>query len=314
MNLNCLEDVLLEEFNKKLDMTDITRIFTIIDDFTKEFIPQLNKTLLANGKKQRVKPSKLSESEIMTIMLLFHQSGYRNFKTFYNSYLCPYKKKEFPSLVSYNRFVELKKSVIIPMLAFLTYYGKGEKSGTYFIDSTTLKVCHNRRILRHKVFNDVAQRGKTSMGWFYGFKLHLVVNDKGEIVSFVLSPGNTDDRDAKVIESLTRDLTGKIFGDRGYIKQELFETLFDNGLKLVTRLRKNMKNRLMEQEDNILLRKRTIIETINDQLKNISQIEHSRHRSISNFLVNLLSGLAAYYFQEKKPKLNLGQELSAILV
>ncbi len=295
-------------------MNDITRIFTIIDDFSKEFIPQLNRMLLANGQKQRVKPSKLSESEIITIILLFHQSGYRNFKTFYTAYLSCYKKKEFPCLVSYNRFVELKKSVIIPMLAFLRYYGKGEKSGIYFIDSTTLKVCHNRRILRHKVFNDVAQRGKTSMGWFYGFKLHLVVNDKGEIVSFVLSPGNTDHRNQNVIETLTKGLTGKIFGDKGYIKQELFEDLFNNGLKLVTRVRKNMKNKLIEQEDNILLRKRTIIETINDQLKNISQIEHSRDRSISNLVVNILSGLAAYFFQEKKPKLNLAHELSHSLV
>ena len=129
-------------------MNDITKVFTIIDDFCKEFMPQLNNKLLSQGKKHRAKPSRLSESEIITIMLIFHQSGYRNLKTFYKVYLSRYRKKEFPSLVSYNRFIELQKRVILPMLAFLRYYGKGEKTAIYFIDSTALKVCHNRRILR----------------------------------------------------------------------------------------------------------------------------------------------------------------------
>jgi hypothetical protein len=100
-------------------------------------------------------------------------------------------------------------------------------------------------------------------------------------------------------------LWGKLIGDKGYISQALFEKLMQRGLRLITKLRKNMKNRFVEMEDKLLLRKRAIIETVNDQLKNISNIEHSRHRSLWNFLGNLASGLIAYCWKEKKPSLNL---------
>ena len=289
----------------KNSMKNITKIFCEIDDFCKVFIPHLKTKQLQNKTKKRNKPSNLSESEVMTIMILFHSSNYRNFKNFYTGFVSHYLQNYFPSLVSYNRFVELQQSVIIPMVAYLQSLGKGEKTELYFIDSTPIKVCDNKRINNHKVFKGIAQRGKSSMGWFFGFKLHLVVNDLGEIISFVLTPGNTDDRDIDVVSVLSKELSGKIFGDRGYISKELFESLLTNGLKLVTKIRKNMKNKLMDLEDKILLRKRSIIETINDQLKNISQIEHSRHRSPVNFFANLISGLIAYCFKERKPRINL---------
>ena len=289
----------------KNSMKNITKIFCEIDDFCKVFIPLLKTKQLQNKTKKRNKPSNLSESEVMTIMILFHSSNYRNFKNFYTGLVSHYLQNYFPSLVSYNRFVELQQSVIIPMVAYLQSLGKGEKTELYFIDSTPIKVCDNKRINNHKVFKGIAQRGKSSMGWFFGFKLHLVVNDLGEIISFVLTPGNTDDRDIDVVSVLSKELSGKIFGDRGYISKELFESLLTNGLKLVTKIRKNMKNKLMDLEDKILLRKRSIIETINDQLKNISQIEHSRHRSPVNFFANLISGLIAYCFKERKPRINL---------
>jgi len=219
-------------------------------------------------------------------------------------------RSEFPDLVSYNRFVELMPSVLIP-LCFYLYQQKGTATGISFIDSTSIAVCHNRRISRHKVFRSPAQRGKTSMGWFYGFKLHLVVSDKGDILACCLTPGNVDDR--KPVPQLTKDLFGKLFADKGYISQQLFELLFQQGLELITTLRKNMKNRLLPLADKLLLRKRAIIETINDQLKNISQIEHSRHRSVTNFLVNLVAGLVAYTHQEKKPSLNINHEHLALL-
>ena len=101
------------------------------------------------------------------------------------------------------------------------------------------------------------------------------------------------------------DQLGKLFGDKGYISKALFETLWADGLHLITRLKKNMKNHLMPMIDKILLRKRALIETINDQLKNISQIEHTRHRSVANFMVNLLAGLIAYTYQPRKPSLNI---------
>jgi hypothetical protein len=207
---------------------------------------------------------------------------------------------EFPRLVSYSRFVRLMERSFVPLMFFLLMQ-RGQCTGISFIDSTPIRVCHNRRIQRNKVFAGIAARGKSTMGWFYGFKLHLVVNDHGEILSFQLTPGNIDDR--KPVPVLVKDLFGKVFADKGYISQDLFAEVFEEDVILVTGIRKNMKNRLMPFADKLLLRKRSIIETINDQLKNISQIEHSRHRSFTNFLVNLLSGLLAYCFQTKKPSL-----------
>jgi len=179
----------------------------------------------------------------------------------------------------------------------------GGCTGISFIDSTVLRVCHNRRIPRHRVFAGIAARGQSSMGWFYGFKLHLIVNDRGDILAFTLTPGNVDDR--KPVPRLAKALLGKLFGDKGYVSLPLFQTLLQQGVQLITNLRANMKNQLVVLSDKLLLRKRFIIETINDQLKNISQIEHSRHRSAINFLVNLVCGLIAYCHQPKKPALRL---------
>ena len=164
-------------------------------------------------------------------------------------------------------------------------------------------VCHNRRIHSHRVFADVAARGKSSVDWFYGFKLHLVVNDEGELLAFCLTPGNTDDR--QPVQELVEKLWGKLFADKGYISQALFETLFDHNLQLITKLKRNMRNKLMPLLDKLLLRKRSIIETITDQLKNISQIEHSRHRSLWNFFGNLVAGLIAYTWRPNKPSLGI---------
>ena len=141
------------------------------------------------------------------------------------------------------------------------------------------------------------------MGWFYGFKLHLIINDKGEILSFCLTSGNVDDRNEAVMDSLTKEIFGKLFADRGYISQKLFEKLLEKDITLVTRAKKNMKNKLMNLYDRLMLRKRTVIESVNDFLKNICDIEHSRHRSIINFLVNLVSALAAYSLLPKKPSI-----------
>lgn len=208
----------------------------------------------------------------------------------------------FPYLVSYNRFVELMAGALLPLCAYL-HTRKGHCSGISFIDSTPIAVCHNRRISSHRVFDETAERGKNSVGWFYGFKLHLVVNDQGELLAVCLTPGNVDDRTP--VPKLVKELFGKVFGDKGYLSHELFELLFAQGVQLVTKIRRNMKNQLMPLFDKLLLRKRSIIETIADQLKNISQIEHTRHRSGINFLVNVISALIAYTHQPKKPSLNI---------
>ena len=281
----------------------ITEIYCIADDFCKEFAQEIkkHKKLAENGKKRRNRSCEMSDSEIMTILLLFHFGTFKNFKHYYLHYIGVHLKKEFPKQLSYNRLVEIEHRVFIPMMFFLNTICFGKCTGITFIDSTKISVCHNKRIKRNKVFEGIAKTGKNTMGWFHGFKLHLVCNDKGELLSFCLTPGNVDDRDPKTLKTLTKNLFGKLFGDKGYISSALFETLFDNGVHLVTGIKSNMKNRLMSFYDKIMLRKRSIIETINDELKNICEVEHSRHRAVHNFLMNLIAALAAYSFFEKKP-------------
>jgi len=277
----------------------ITELFCKVDDFCKRFVPLWTRKLLAARAMVRQRARSLIISEIMTIVILFHRARYRDFKHFYFSMLYHWKK-EFPGLPSYQRFVEWMPSALIPLGAYLKSR-LGRCTGISFVDATALAVCHNRRIYRHKVFAGLAQRGKTSMGWFYGFKLHLTANDVGELLGFRLTAGNTDDRE--VLIPLVKGLFGKLFGDKGYISAKKAEALLQQGLQLITGLKARMKNRLMPLLDKLLLRKRAIMETINDQLKNISQIEHTRHRSPTNFVVNLLSGLIAYTHQDKKPSI-----------
>lgn len=281
---------------------DILPLFCDIDDFCLFFEPAWRRRLLASGAVRRHKPGSLSLSEVMTILVLFHASGYRDFKTFYTRHVAEQFGGEFPRLVSYGRFVELQRDALVPLWCYL-HTRFGACTGIAFVDATTLAVCHNLRIPQHKVFWDSARRSRSSMGWFYGFKLHLAINDRGELMGCYLTPGNVDDR--RPVPHLVKDLWGKLFGDKGYISHPLSALLHAQGLQLVTRLKTNMKNRFLPLCDKLLLRKRALIETVNDQLKNISQIEHTRHRSLWNFLGNVAAGLIAYTWREKKPSLNI---------
>jgi hypothetical protein len=285
---------------------EITKIFCEVDDFCKDFsseINQLKRKQLSGSVKHRNRPCRLADSEIITIMVGFHFGAHRTFKHYYNQ-IVKYHSDLFPGSVSYNRFVELQQRVFVVFALFLKHK-MGKCTGISFIDSTTLKVCRNQRIHSHKVFRGLAERGKSSMGWFYGFKLHLVCNERGELLSFYLTKGNVDDRNPKHIKVLCENLFGKMFADKGYISQALWQMLFNDGIQLITKLKKNMKGHIMSLSDKILLRKRAIIETINDELKNLCQIEHTRHRSANNFIINILSALTAYCFFPKKPSLNI---------
>lgn len=284
-------------------MESLLELFVSVDDFCQVFLPFWEQKLLQEGSKKRRRTGQLSVSEIMTIIIHFHQSHYRDFKSYYIKHVCQHLQSEFPHLVSYERFVILMSSVLGPLSAYLkSLYGRCH--GISFIDSTALLVCDNHRIHSHKVFAELAERGRGSMGWFYGFKLHLVINDQGELLACQITPGNVDDREP--VPTLCRRLFGKLIADRGYISQPLFEQLLNTfGVQLITKLRKNMKNRLLPRIDKLLLRKRAIIESLVDQLKNISQIEHTRHRSSINCFVNIIAGLIAYCHQPKKPALNL---------
>jgi hypothetical protein len=278
---------------------DITTLFCEVDDFYKAYL--VNKPLIIpfeEGKQYRQREKSLSPSEIMTLVIYFHASGYRNFKMFYREHVSVYLNKLFPKLLSYNRFVEIMPSVLVPLSAYLLSR-LDKPSGIAYIDSTKIEVCGKKRMSRNKVFSGLGEIGKSSMGWFFGFKLHLIINEQGGLLAVKITPGNVDDR--VPVDKMTEKLQGKLFGDKGYLSQKLFEILFQRGLQLVTTVKRNMKNKLMPMIDKILLRKRSIIETINDQLKNISQIEHTRHRSVINFMINVLCGLIAYTFQAKKP-------------
>jgi len=260
---------------------------------------------LEEGSIKRKRSSKLSDAEIMTILVGFHLSQIKNFKAYYIFYITTHLGHLFPDLVSYNRFVELQPKVALALMFYLKYRGLGKSTGISYIDSTPLKVCHIKREKQNKVFKNFAKKGHSTLGWFYGFKLHLVINDKGEILGFHLTTANVDDRDIKVMQSITRDIFGKLFGDKGYISKALSDLLFQDGIQLITKVRKNMKGQNLSQTDKILLRKRAIIESVNDELKNIASIEHTRHRSINGFLINIVTALVAYSFFTKKPSLNI---------
>jgi len=287
----------------------IIEIFVAIDDFYLQYSDEIKQFLLSNGKApQRNRSSKLSDSEIMTILISYHHSHYVDFKAFYKQYVCKHLGHLFPSLISYERFNYLQARVLVPMMLYLKHYAMGRSRGINFIDSTSIAACHIKREKQHKVLKELAAKGKGTLGWFYGFKLHLIINDKGEILSFYLTKGNVDDRDLKVMGSLTQNIFGKLYGDRGYISQALADFLWNDGIHLVYKGRKNMKQQNLSDEDKILLRKRALIESVNDELKNICNLQHTRHRSPKGFLINTVAALTAYQFLDKKPSLKITPE------
>jgi hypothetical protein len=287
------------------DIFILISIFCDVDDFCKQFEPEWHKILIEHQRKdnkRRNRKTELSISEAITIVTMFHKTHYRTFKDYYHRYVISYLKSYFPKLLSYSRFVNLMKTCLFPLFIF-SQSCLGECTGISFVDSTILTVCHARRINSHRVFRNMAKRGKTSTGWFYGFKLHLIINDSGEIIAYMLSAGNIDDRIP--VPGLSKDIFGKLFGDKGYISQELFLKLYEKGIEIITKLKRNMKNKLMSIVDKALLRSRGVIESVNNKLKADCQIEHHRHRSPWNFLVNLVSGIVAYSYDPCKPSVRL---------
>ena len=302
----------------KRDILILVSIFCDVDDFCKEFEPEWRKILVENqdrgligDKKRRNRRTELSLSEAITIVTMFHKTRHRTFKDYYERYVLAFLKPYFPKLLSYSRFVNLMKTCLFPLFVF-SQGCLGESTGISFVDSTILTVCHARRINSHRVFKKMARRGKTSTGWFYGFKLHLIINDVGEILAYMLTSGNIDDR--VPVTELSKGIFGKLFGDKGYISQELFLKLYEKGLQIITRFKKNMKNKLMNLVDKILLRSRGVIESVNNKLKADCQIEHHRHRSPWNFLVNLVSGIVAYAYDQCKPTVQLTKREKQLLL
>jgi hypothetical protein len=280
---------------------DITALYCCLDDFCKVFEDWEARRLIPSPT-TRQRTGKLSRSEMLFIMVLFHLSAFKHFKAFYHYGIGQQHRACFGDLPHYDRFVSLMPRLFVPLMVLL-HSMSGEPSGIYFADSTKLAVCHNRRIHRHKVFDGLAARGKTSMGWFYGLKLHFVINHKGQIMALKITPGNT--ADSTVLDEITRQLRGKLYADKGYIGRELFTQLWQRGLHLITGIRRNMRNYLMPLADKLMLRKRFGIETVLDTLKSEMGLEHSRHRSVINAMVHVLSCLLAYAFRPGKPSISL---------
>jgi hypothetical protein len=280
----------------------LTSIFYHVDNFCNDFDNNLTRRSIGSTKK-RGPQGRLSLSEVMTIVIFFHHSRVRTFKDYYTIYIKNLVREAFPNAPSYNRFIEIMPQSLMPLYIFMEYCRLGAVTGISFVDSTSIKVCHNLRIRSNKIFKNIAARGKTSTGWVYGFKLHLIINECGEIIAFDITSGNCDDRNERTMDKLTKNLTGKLFGDKGYISAKLFKRLYSRGITLVTKIKKGMQNILFCFKDMLLLKKRGVIESVNDILKSYCQIEHSRHRSPVNFLVNLIAGLIAYSFREKKPSI-----------
>ncbi|MBP6892610.1 IS982 family transposase [Candidatus Babeliales bacterium] len=279
----------------------LTQLYCTIDDFCKLLEQELGKKRLLGSEKSR-NYFKISLSEIATIAIYYHYSGYKNFKNYYEKKVKIHLKNEFPTAPSYSRIVELKQNIFW-FLALFSQAVTSSCTGISIVDSTSLQVCHPRRIYRHKIFKGIAERGKTSIKWFFGFKLHMTINQFGEIISFFITPGNVSDGNQDVLDKITKDMFGKLLADKGYLGR--FKDLYERGITIIHGLRSNMKNQLMSLFDKLLLRQRGIIETVFGILKESFNLEHSRHRSIKGFFINIFTTLIAYAFRPKKPTINL---------
>ncbi len=267
-----------------------------------EFCKLLKSTRIENNLNYSTRSS-LTDSEIMTICVYFHHSGFKTFKDFYIRGILKYNRKDFKNLVSYSRFIELKQEIALDMALLaqlLCHLNQG--NGTFFMDSFPLTVCHNKRISSNKVFKGFAKRGKTSVGWFFGFKVHIIIDTFGNILKFNFTSGNVADNNQDVLKALLEGIFGKIFCDKGYLlTPEKFRYFYEKGAHLIHKIKKNMKNKLIDVGDKLMLKKRGVVESVIDIFKIHLSVDHTRHRSRAAFLSNLFSGLIAYFFYAKKP-------------
>ncbi len=280
--------------------TDYDTLFCFVDDFCKGFEPWYKKQLLSGGKIKRNRDCHLSLAEILTLLIAYHQSGMSCFKYFYFHFLS-FHQTLFPGLVHYSRFVKLIKRAF-PALVCLLKTLEGEITEYLFIDSTPMAVCHNLRQRKHKTFKGLAAKRKTSTGWFFGMKIHMIFNTKGEIIRLVITPGNVNDK--KPVPHMVKGFIAKLIGDKGYISKKLFEKLFAQGVTLITKIKKNMKNCLMDMTDKMMLMRRSFVETIFSSMKSLNTLIHHRHRCPINAFAHLFAGLINYQLRPDKPSLH----------
>jgi len=287
--------MLSEDKEKKL-----IELFVSLDDFCQALDQWKAHRQLGTAKAYFAQPV-LQDSEALRLLVFYHYSGYKCFQYYWQELVETDLKSYFPHLISYERFVARIVHYLPGLFLFLKYATLlSERRGTYFIDSKKLVVCDNHRIHSHKVFEGLAQRGKTSTGWFFGLKLHLVINAQGQLMNFLLTPGNVADNNQDVLQHLLAGLQGECYGDKGYLTS-LFERFYRQGLQLITKVRNKMKNKLLPLQQALKLRKRALIESVNDLLTSVFDLEHSRHRKPLNAIAHTLAGLIAYCFYDHKP-------------
>ena len=286
-----------------LNTTKLTEIFIHCDDFVQALDLYMEGHFLEEASYQGPKKGRMmSRSEMMSIVIFYHYSGFRCFKWYYNNVIKIMLKSYFPKSYSYNRFVYLMSELTNIFPLFISVFGLSRTTEANYIDSKKIVVCHNRRIKSNKVFKNIAKRGKSSTGWFYGFKLHLIINQLGELVFFEITPANIADNNHDLLRKMADKVNGFLYGDRGYLSK-IKEELKEKGMVLIPRLKNNMKKQKRTLKQKYYLRKRGLIETIFDFLKHLFDIEHSRYRSPRNCMLNILAALTAYAFLDRKPSI-----------
>lgn len=291
--------------------TKLIQIFCDCDDFCKFFEQWQRSRMIAEqgAYRQPTRKPELSLSEVMCIMIVYHHSGMKCFQYYYRELVEKEMRPYFPDIPCYPRFVQLIPRAAIALMLFVNVYRTGQAQGCYFADSKKLPVCHNFRIKSNRVFKEIASRSKSSTGWFYGLKLFLVINAVGEIMNCIISPAALADNNFQMMQQLFKGLKGYVFADKGFISQKAFEYFYLHGLKLITTIRRNMKSKLMPVFERLLRGKRGIIESVNDILVTVCDIDHTRHRSPINCVAHAYAGVAAYTYLDKLPSVFIKKKL-----
>lgn len=289
----------------------LTEIYYEVDEFNKLYLGKIADYITHIDWYPKRKIGCMSMSEIMTILIYYHYSHYKNFKHYYEQYVRKDLKKDFPVSVGYDRFIWYIPMAFLPMLCFHIFRCKASiRTDIYFIDSTKIVACHPKRVHQNEVFKGFASWGKTSTGWFYGIKIHLIINNLGEVMQTYFTTGSTSDTNVKVLFSLLKGLKGWVFGDKGYLmnKEKLDFAECDGALDFFVKPRNNTKKKKLKpipDEAKKMAKKRPIIETVIGLQKNVLDLEHTRHRSISNAFTHMLAAMCAYSFYQRKPKVSI---------
>lgn len=294
----------------QINENSLVRIFVELDDFCIEY-----ERWSAQHPADRPHgwASCLSRSEAMTILVCYQLSGYKCFQYYYERLVLPSLGGYFPKLVGYKRFLRLVPGCLDHLYLFAQWQAcRSDRTGIYYVDSKKLPVCDYARRASNRVFQGVAAYGKSSTGWFYGLKLHLVINNLGQAVSFLFTPANVADNNHGVLHALLDGLSGNCYGDKGYLSA-LFAEFHQKGLKLVTKTRRNMKAALLPLAEKYQLMKRGIIEAVNDILMTVQDLDHTRHRSPVNALAHMTAALVAYGYMEQKPSVHFPQQTPLLI-